>query len=397
MKPLSNQKPVLREEALYGLAGEIVKAIDPYTEADPVAILTNLLVGFGNIIDRGPYFRVEETKHFTNLFAVYVGATSKGRKGQSWSTPRRVLEAVDPQWARKKVTSGLSSGEGLIAEVSDDRDDDTTDKRLLLIEEEFAQVLKQMKREGNVLSPIIRDAWDGKDLHPLTKNNPIRATEPHISVIGHITRDELLRHLSETEMGNGFANRFLWFMVARSKVIANPMGVPHEMLESLADRLASAIECARTMGEMKRDGTANAYWASIYEGLSDGKPGLVGAVTSRAEAQVLRLSMIYALLDLSQVIRFEHLDAALALWEYSEASVKLIFGDSLGDPVADKILTSLKQRGSMSETEIRDLFGRNRSHAEIYRALEPLRQNGLAAPETFRTNGRPVTIWRATT
>src|SRR5207247_7769802 len=160
-------KPVLREEAFYGLAGKIVKTIDPYTEADPVAVLMNILLGFGNVIGRGPYFRVEETRHFTNLFAVYVGATSKGRKGQSWSTPRHLLEAVNPEWMKTKVTSGLSSGEGLIAAVQDPDDLDgfgTSDKRLLVIEEEYCQPLKQMKREGNIISATLRYAWDSKDL-----------------------------------------------------------------------------------------------------------------------------------------------------------------------------------------------------------------------------------------
>ena len=72
-----------------------------------------------------------------------------------------------------------------------------------------------MSREGNTLSAIIRQAWDSGNLHPLTKNSPIRATDAHISIIGHITREELLRYLTETEQANGFANRFIWLMVYR--------------------------------------------------------------------------------------------------------------------------------------------------------------------------------------
>ena len=56
-----------------------------------------------------------------------------------------------------------------------------------------------MRRDGNTLSVVIREAWDTGGLHTLTKNDPITATDAHISIIGHITIEELLRHLDETE------------------------------------------------------------------------------------------------------------------------------------------------------------------------------------------------------
>ena len=68
---------------------------------------------------------------------------------------------------------------------------------------------------------------------------------------------------------------------------------------------------------------------------------MVGALTSLAEAQVLRLSLIYALLDGERLVRVPHLLAALSVWDYCETSVKYIFGQTLGDPVADGILETL--------------------------------------------------------
>jgi hypothetical protein len=56
-----------------------------------------------------------------------------------------------------------------------------------------------------------------------------------------------------------------------------------------------------------------------------------------AEAHVVRLAMIYALLGCSQHIGAEHLGAALAIWRYSTDSGRWIFGDSLGGPTADEI------------------------------------------------------------
>jgi hypothetical protein len=410
--------PILdKTKALYGLAGILTIAIDPYTEADPVAVLLNILTAFGNAVGRGPHFCVEYTEHPLQLFVVLVGETGQGRKGVSWSTPRYVFQCIDELWTKTRVTSGLSSGEGLIYHVRDQRvekqpirerghvidyeeiivDHGEADKRLLVIEQEFSQALKVMRREGNILSPVLRQAWDTGDLHPLTKTSPIRATGAHISIVGHITPLELLRHLGSTEQVNGFANRFIWLCVKRSKIIPNPTGVPKAVLNPLIRRLHRAIKAARRMGQMRRDDEAEAFWAEIYPELSTSKPGMLGAITARATAQVMRLACLYAALDGTCIVTCDHLQAGLAVWRYCEASARYIFGNSTGDPVADRILTALQEKGEMTRTEISDgLFGRNMPRSEIDRAVTTLTQAGLVTVEEVTTpkGGRPRSVIR---
>jgi hypothetical protein len=395
-------KPELKPEALHGLAGEIVKTIEPYSEADPIGILTNILTSFGNVVGPTPYARVEETHHHLNLFVVQVGDTSKARKGTAWSTPKKMFRDIDSQWSDNRVTGGLSSGEGLVYNVRDPRyqtkpiredgkivgyedvlvDKGEEDRRLLLIEEEFSQALKVMSREGNILSPIIRQAWDHGNLRSLTKNDPNRATGAHISIIAHITSGELLRHLTENEQTNGFANRFCWFWVTRSKCIAEADGVPAELLRPFTERLNDAVNFSRQVGEMRRNAEARAEWKLIYPDLSDAKPGLVGSMIARAEAQVLRLSCLYALLDKSPTIEVDHQRAALALWEYSEQSVKAVFGDLTGDPHIDTAKMALRSKGVLTLTELHDLFGRNVTASEIERVIRTLVKMGLAELDT---------------
>jgi hypothetical protein len=109
--------------------------------------------------------------------------------------------------------------------------------------------------------------------------------------------------------------------------------------------------------------------------------------------------MVYALLDNSTHIDVDHLKAGLAVWEYCEASAVHIFGNALGDQVADDILRALQQAGpaGMTRTAIRDLFGRNRSVDRIGAALALLQQKGRAKAEMKETGGRPLEIWFATT
>ena len=125
--------------------------------------------------------------------------------------------------------------------------------------------------------------------------------------------------------------------------------------------------------------------------------GLFGALTSRAEAHVLRLSCIYALLDRSTEIRRCHLEAALALWKYCEDSAEFIFGDAQGNQVIDQILNVLRNAPEgLTRNEIRDLFGRHRSSEEIGAALRILGDRGLVKSEREDTGGRSAERWFAT-
>lgn len=406
----------LAEAAYHGLAGDIVRAIGPHSEADPVALLTNFLTMFGSAVGDGPYAYGGESRHHANLFVVQVGKTAKARKGTAQAEPLRMLQGADPDWYRHNRASGLSSGEGLINAVRDpiEREekvkgkDGTTayetvvvdkgveDKRLLVVEEEFASVLKNAERNGNNLTAILREAWDGKDLRVLTRNSPLVATGPHISVIGHITETELRRYLTETESANGYANRFVWVCVHRSKVLPEGGRLPDEVRGVLVARLREALAFAQHLDEpLERDGEARALWAEVYPELSEGHIGLFGAVTARAEVQVLRLSLLYALLDQSRIVRAEHLLAALALWEYCEASVRYLFGDATGDPLADRILTALRAEGPMTRTDIIEkLFKRHAKADAIDGALGTLLQARMIVTYQQETAGRPAT-WYA--
>jgi hypothetical protein len=119
-------------------------------------------------------------------------------------------------------------------------------------------------------------------------------------------------------------------------------------------------------------------------------------MTARAEAQVLRLSRLYALADVSDVVRLEHLQAALELWRYCFDSAKYLFGDRLGHPVADEIMAALRRTypASVTRTEISDLFKRHRSASQINEALDLRKQHHLAWCEEDRgTGGRPIERW----
>ena len=409
--PVSGWPANLDEAAYHGLAGEIVRAIEPDTESDPAAIMLQVLVAFGGLVGKGPHFPIEGDEHHSNLFALIVGQSSKARKGTSWGRVREIFsKAID--WP--PVVDGLSSGEGLKYAVRDrvtkeepdskgfakqvEIDPGVTDKRLLIVESEFAQVLRQVSRAGNTLSATIRSAWDSGNLRTLTKNDPVTATRAHICIVGHITDDELRAELTATDSANGFANRFLFMGAKRSKLLhfgGKPL--PHAVVSDLAGRIAKAAGAAKTLGAVKMSADARSVWAATYEELSQGHPGLFGAVTGRAEAQCLRLALIYALMDERREIELPHLLAALAIWERAAASARYIFRDSLGDPIADEILRALRSAGSegMTRTAISKLFGKHQTAERIGAALSKLSRQGKVRSYKSKTEGAPVETWAA--
>jgi len=407
----SRKPPVLASEALHGLAGDIVRAIDPTTEGDPVGVLATLLVMFGNAVNRGPHTMVGDDRHGTNENALLIGDTAKARKGTTQAPVQRLMYLVDQDWTGLRVMGGLVSGEGLVWAIRDpitqfnkktgqeeQIDPGVADKRALAVEEEFASVLKAAARPGNTLSETMRRAWDSRAwLRSLTKNSPAKATNPHVSILAHVTREELKDVTASVDIANGLLNRFLFFHVQRSKLLPEPQRLDDKEVQELADRLSAARRHALTAGELRRNGQARDAWYSVYPELSRDRAGVVGMLAARAEAHVTRLSLIYALLDCAKAVQIEHLEAALAVWEYAEQSLLYIFGDSTGNPLADRALAALRTSGAMTRKDLFDLFGRNVSAAQLDRAIETLVTQGKISVSQAEPDGpgRPATVYVA--
>ena len=259
--------PVMDEAAYYGLAGDVVRTIEPHSEADPVALLLQFLTLAGNVIGRAPYYQVESDRHHANLFGVLVGESAKARKGTSMGRIRAVVKVADETWSDDRIKSGLSSGEGLINEVRDPVqkwnakekqletvDPGVTDKRLMVVEAEFAGALAACERHGNTLSPIDPARMGRRQARDADQDSPLSATGAHISMIGHITEDELRARITRTDMANGFANRFLFALIRRSKELPFGGELTDSEILHLGERLKEAVETGQDRRSCRHDG-----------------------------------------------------------------------------------------------------------------------------------------------
>lgn len=406
--------PQPSQECFYGLVGEVAQSGSESTEANPYAIGLNLLSYLSAAIGRGPYLPVGNTWHHARLFTLHVGRSGRGRKGDACNLVHRIdralrtrNELIAPQVHR----GGLSTREGLALMIHDgftegkNKVEPIDDKRLIVFESEFANILHQGKRDGNTLSTALRDAWDGVSLRPATKNNRIWASNPHIALAGGITPSELKSLLATRELTNGFANRFLMIWAERTKILPFPRATPQPVVDTFAERIEDVLRFAGADMPLAMDcqrvtftAAAESFYGKLYLAeLNDQSAGeTLNALLERRAPVLLRLAMIFALSDLTRVIDVQHLNAALAWIRYWHDSVKYIFATShdetaaeLTNEAAQKIFEFLGKRKTATRTEIsRECFQAHLPKPQIDAALDELLS---ASPPAIVVEAQPRT------
>lgn len=399
--PVRGWPPSLPFEQL-GNAGRIALLTTDGTEIDPHATLFSLLTIFGGVVGPGTYLHVGEARHYPRLFSVLVGASSRGRKGSSLQPIVTTFDEIVPEFKSIRTSGPLSSGEGLLWRIRDaseevDKegvpiDPGIDDKRLIVLDGEFAAALRAMKRETNTLSAIVRTAWDTGDIAPLTKTKPVRVSNGHVCFVSHITTQELRSCLSDSDAINGFANRILWICTRRQGSVAFPPRLSQEARGEIRSILGKALKLASRTSEIPFTPEARTMFEKTYPILTQERPGLFGSATSRAEAQTLRLAMILCLLDESNVIREDDMFRALHCWRFAEESARFIFGDREPDQRANKILEFLRGGEKTTKQITIELFQRHVSG--LSEVLEYLQSVGKITRRIELTKGRPITWWK---
>ncbi|KAF0250395.1 MAG: hypothetical protein FD167_194, partial [bacterium] len=345
----STQTPVnfptaVGQAAYHGVLGEIIRTIAPHSESNPESILLTIIMMMGNIIGRRCYFEVARTRHYPILNIAVVGSTGCG-KGSSLAEAEAFINPIDSEWSKNCVASGLSSGEGLVYRVRDkvveqveikdketkekklverEKDPGVTDKRLFVQETELSNMLQVMKREGSNLSSIIRNAYDSRTLETMSKHDPMKATNPHVSILGHITKEELKALFSQNDKNNGFANRIAFVAAKRDRYLVNGSKIPVEPLNLLRDKVKKAIEFLDRKNsklhndlstflynvengidgvETNLDQSAIDLLDQYYVELCDNGSGQIANILNRARVIVRRVAMIYTVLDCSLITR----------------------------------------------------------------------------------------------
>ena len=391
-------RPDMENQELFpeGLIRDFVLASTRDSEATPAGAAMGLLMLIMANAGRSLYFSHGNIPQYPILFALHVARSGKG-KGVSLGSVKAVereIRAKNHGLLGQTHSGGLSTREGVASAISDPLMDEegnqvggTEDKRLWVIESEFSNVLQQSKRDGNTLSACIRDLFDGMEIAPLTKTSKVVASDPCVSILGQITPAELVKLLDDTSVRNGFINRFLIFYSESTKTVALPEPWHDEELKSFAHRVATVIAWSKGQYPQKEacksrrmqfSSDAKALYEKVYPRLKN--PCLddfLLSVLSRAPAHAVRLSMAFAICDMSEVIEVKHLRAALHWVKAFCDSANFIFQGKadeekaeITNAQADKILAFLREHGEATRTDIYSrCFKRHYASSKITEAL----------------------------
>jgi putative DNA primase/helicase len=412
--------PRMPEAGFPPLIHDIVQVACSSSEAHPVAVAANVLSYFSATIGRALFQSIGDSVIHCRPFPLIVGKSGKARKGTAESTVRKIFKRADVLLSKRRGveerlhwhTGGLSTGEGIAWTIRDPVEPDekgkggdpgVSDKRILVVESEFDNILSQLKCDNNTLSATIRNLFDGRDLEPLTKTSPTRATRPHVCILGQITGHELREKASANDVANGLLNRFMMLYVYRPKLVPLPCPTPEAKLEELAQRVVRAIMRvtegnlhAENLHEVTLSVAARDLWVAQYPIITRDRDGKAGSLLARSEMYARMLAMIFAAMDGRLIIEPSDLNAAIGWVEYWNVSVTYVFSfrDDEGGlhPFVAEVLDAIIENPGITLTDLRKHWPNSR-RKEVDEALKTLLNLAPPLIDEYkeRTRGRSAT------
>ncbi|HIF9109020.1 TPA: DUF3987 domain-containing protein [Photobacterium damselae] len=341
--------PKLRQEAYYSFLSEISEDLTYKNEAKREFVANNIMMGIAASIP-SDYFVMPFSAGKTEIriFSLQVYPSGYGKGFSDKQTSALFDEAIQllddnivsaqsglPLYARV-FSGGLSTGEGIAYELRDgivgdnkEASQGVEDKRLLVKEHEFYNVMVKCNTTGSILSGTIRKVFDGESLEPMTKTDRIKCTKPDVCILGQITPEELMAKLDSVAISNGFLNRFPIFSGTAPIYQPIPQTIEKEQLQKHAKKLNEVMRwCHESPRVITMSDCYKELWCEKYSDLKQigANDSIEKSLMTRAPHYATMYAMLFAALDMTTVVTANHLTASLAWIEYWHESVRYIFG-----------------------------------------------------------------------
>ena len=368
--PLLTPAPIA-PAAFVGPLGDLVALWAGHTEASRQNILAQTIAVLSAVPDYARVYTGDAKPCGPALFLLVLGSTAS-RKGTGGTIALDFLARAFPAFVHgvnprpeeallvpmpSRVLTAVSSGEGIIAAVRDDSTSrkgelqpGVSDKRLTIVLEEFALLLRIMSREGNVVGDVLRQAFDQRRLCIPTRHHSETAARSHLAIVAHITREELGELVRDVLLVNGMLNRYRYVYSDRAPIQTETRTPDPAAL----DRLAAVVrERLEPYTWHKRDDVA------VFDFTSAGRTrwreldpyykrpresNLEERLSGRTPTLAKRIALLYALCDGAKAIDLAHVEAAHAIVEHSEATALYAFhGRSAANSFAERIADILRE------------------------------------------------------
>jgi hypothetical protein len=385
-KPAAPTSLKLPPIAWRGIFKDYLDMVGDTTEAADVFHYATFLQVLGCTLGRR-LFVYHATRLYPNFYTCLVGRSGLTRKDTTWSRGRQVLDRLNENSENDpnppfKMFRGIRSFEGLLDELAGER------KIRLIQFGEFLSLLARSKQEsgGTAIIPALTELYDSPDkLNPPVHQKDVKvAVEPFLSIMAGTTQDWLQKGLTERDIYGGFANRWLYFYGFPKGPIPSPPRVDPEKRNKLIQDLNMIRSWANDVsgGEIKIEDDAEALFADYYQGYywRCQQPGLLPTLAVRVQDFIWKIALLYAADSMSETISKDHLEAAIEVGNYLEASAAEVFsgfGDTSGKAQETKLLELLRSDGGQPVPE-REIYRRIKLSAkELAVTIEPLLKLGM--------------------
>lgn len=356
-------------------------ALKEKSAADVGAIWFQLNEIFANFLGRNPHFIWSGKKYFINGSLFIIGPTATGKKGLSLSAAKapfnpmicgEFADDMDFIAYEPLMAGGYQSGQAILTHFSKDKDDiGDKDKRLLMVEQESAALIKMGKVENSILSQVMRTAFDGDKLEYRVskikgKESTVAIDNAHVSLIGHITADELLQVLTVGSDKTGELNRIQFVLSLDSKFVSEAKSnFLYENITELQALRTRLLECRRWAAEKRIKFTEPLYECldNYTEQLEhDLRSGKEKAINARLALYLRKWIARFAVMDMTDVATVAHYDRAMKVVAYLRAANEYVLGewlDGVDKDLIDKAILTIKEsQGGATRASIgKELFG----------------------------------------
>ncbi|MBF6048207.1 DUF3987 domain-containing protein [Streptomyces sp. NRRL B-1677] len=383
---------------LYGPIGRAVRKIAPFVEADAVGVYVAALSMWSAAIGGTVKVSSRGSARPVLLWSALVAGTGRG-KGTAL---RAALHVLDPSLGRflaTHTTSGITSGASMVNHLWEQQEATTEtergrDVRALVVEEEWTEVLKRVKRDPSFTTKL-RAAWDGTTLRNTTKEEAQEIRDPAMVLHSHITPSDWARYVGESEAAGGSYNRILPFLLRSVPMLDDDRVIlPKLDGRELSDAYAWATARPRAI-TLAED--ARPLWRLIRRYariLGETLPGEQAVFIERTAEQTLRVAACLAASERSETITDDTLFAAFTLVRRSvQDAVRIARGATTPKvkrqplSLADKVRARIEMHGGRAtSSQILPFVGA--TAAEV-KALPGI---AVTADRSGKT-GRPATVF----
>lgn len=369
------------EQMKYGPLGDAVAAAMPTSEADPIGVWAAALSLYSSAISRKVRL---DNKRPVVVWTVLAGRSAIGRKGYALGTAKGILTPVIGGFMEARVRDGISSGPSLVdmlskLEAETFGSELGIDGRSLIIEEEWASVLKVQKRCPK-FSTLFRTAWDGKPISNRTKKEGLQTVlRPLLGFHAHITPGEWAKYVSSSEALGGSYNRLLPVLVERSKMLPYDHKPEFGDPKALKAAFNWAVTEQRVLSFDKSAGARYDELRAVIEDRMAEMPELLASYMERAAEQVQRIAAVLTASEKKTKISVKAVNAAWAFVSYSMASVEKLVREAASETskplkTTEELIRDILKRygGEASSTILLRALGTRANAAAVREAVEEM-------------------------